>query len=205
MRLLTGSPGSPLGPISPSSPWEEKAGAGQTEEAMMNDNGRKANMCSTVRVHVCACVREYGDMKENRGRQDQIASAAGNQKSWGRLEEDRGVHGSKHTRRKGERKRIVLVLVKDLLVSLGMAEWRCIDSKCFCFTLSPSSPGAPGGPEGPDSPYNSKTWNFSRRTHQNKHMRTFPRATRWLTLFPFSPGSPDRPSKPRSPWGGGGE
>lgn len=69
---------------------------------------------------ICAarCVREYGDMKENRGRRDQITSAAGNQKSWGRLEEDRGVHGSKHTRRKGERKGIVLVLVKDLLVSL---------------------------------------------------------------------------------------
>lgn len=42
----------------------------------MNDNGRKTNMCST-----CTCVHEYGDMKEYRGRRDEIASAAGNQKS----------------------------------------------------------------------------------------------------------------------------
>lgn len=32
------------------------------------------------------------------------------------------MHGSKHTRRKGKRKGIVLVLVKDLLVSLSTAE-----------------------------------------------------------------------------------
>lgn len=45
----------------------------------MNGNGRKANMCSMACARVSVC--EYGDMKENRGRRDKIAYAAGNEKT----------------------------------------------------------------------------------------------------------------------------